>query len=283
MVKFRKEILINIALIGSKKILESNEYRLLLGKVLNQSPEWVFMHLLNLVLSDEQQQQLDELVNRRLSGEPIAKILGYKEFYGRRFFTNAHTLDPRPDSETLIDAVLKYFSVDALYQILDLGLGTGCLLFTLLSELPNSYGVGIDYSWDALMVAQKNQAYLNLTNQSALIHGNWATALQGSFDIIVSNPPYIATSEQLDVSTLHDPKLALFSGETGVEAYAQILPQIKSLLKPGGKAFLEIGKAQELCVENIALAAGLKSESTFTDLSGTIRVLCYGANKRYDL
>ncbi len=201
--------------------LETYEHRLLLGEVLNQSPEWVFMHLPTLVLSDEKNHKLDELVQRRLSGEPIAKILGYKEFYGRRFFTNAHTLDPRPDSETLVEAVLKYFSADEPCKILDLGLGTGCLLFTLLCELPNAYGVGVDYSWDALMVAQRNQAHLNLMNRSNLIRGDWATALQGhmegSFDIIVSNPPYIATSEQLDASTLHDPMMALFSGETGVD------------------------------------------------------------------
>lgn len=277
-VKIRKEIRIKIALVGSQKILKAHEHRLLLGKVLNQSPEWVFMHLPTLVLSDEQNQKLDELINRRSTGEPIAKILGYKEFYGRHFFTNSHTLDPRPDSETLIEAVLKYFSANSAYQILDLGLGTGCLLFTLLSELQHAYGVGVDYSWDALMVAQRNQECLDLIDRSSLVQSNWATALQGSFDIIISNPPYIATSEQLDDSTLHDPKLALFSGKTGMEAYAQILPQIPLLLKPGGKVFFEIGKEQELCVENIAIAASLKSESTFTDLSGTVRVLCYSAN-----
>jgi release factor glutamine methyltransferase len=262
----------------NSKNFEAHEHRLLLGYILNQSPEWVFMHLPTLILSEDQNHKLDELVSRRLNGEPIAKILGYKEFYGRRFFTNAYTLDPRPDSETLIEAVLKYFLTDKPHQILDLGLGTGCLLFTLLAELPHAYGVGVDYSWDALMVAKKNQEHLNLTNRSSLLQSNWAAALQGSFDIIVSNPPYIATSEQLDASTLHDPNLALFSGKTGMEAYAQILPQLSPLLKPGGKVFLEIGKGQELCVENIAMAASLKSESTFTDLSGTVRVLCYSAN-----
>lgn len=263
----------------NSEILDPKEYRLLLGGVLNQSPEWVFMHLPTLVLSTEQNHQLKEFINRRLNGEPIAKILGNKEFYGHRFFTNAHTLDPRPDSETLINAVLKYFLPDKPHQILDLGVGTGCLLFTLLCELPNSYGIGVDYSWDALMVAQRNQEYLNLINRSSLVQSHWAKALQGKFDIIVSNPPYIATSEQLDISTLYDPTIALFSGKTGIEAYAQILPRILSLLKPHGKLFLEIGKNQELCVENIAIAAGLKSESTFTDLSGTLRVLCYSANE----
>ena len=104
-------------------------------------------------------------------------------------------------------------------------------------------------------------------------------ALQGNFDIIVSNPPYIAISEQLDASTLHDPSMALFSGQTGLEAYEQILPKLKRLLKPKGKIFLEIGRGQELCVEKIAIAAGLANESVFTDLSGIIRVLCYSPVK----
>ncbi len=268
-----------MALVLPQKIIEVYEYRLLLGEILKQPPEWVFMHLPTLILSAEQKQNLDELVHRRINGEPIAKILGYKEFYGRRFFTNAHTLDPRPDSETLVDAVRKYFSAAEPYQILDLGLGTGCLLFTILCELSNAYGVGVDYSWDALMVAKRNQENLNLMNRSCLIQSSWSTALQGRFDIIISNPPYIATTEMLDVSTLHDPTMALFSGKTGVEAYEQILPKLKSLLKPSGKAFLEIGKGQELCVEKIAMAAGLINEGVFRDLSGVVRVLCYSPGK----
>ena len=268
-----------MALVPLQKIIEVSEYRLLVGAILEQSLEWVFMHLPTLVLSDEQKQKLDEYVQRRANGEPIAKILGHKEFYGRHFFTNAYTLDPRPDSETLIGAVRKYFSSAEPYQILDLGLGTGCLLFTLLCEFPKAFGVGVDYSWEALQVAKRNQENLNLTNRSNLIQSSWTSALQGSFDIVVSNPPYIATREQLDISTLHDPSMALFSGQTGLEAYEQILPKLKSLLKPNGKIFLEIGRGQELCVEKIAIAAGLANESVFTDLSGIIRVLCYSPVK----
>lgn len=263
------------------KDLKPYEYRLLLGKVLNQSFEWVFMHLPNLVLSKAQRYELNELIERRLKGEPIAKILGYKEFYGRRFFTNIYTLDPRPDSESLIEGVQKHFpKTKSCYQILDLGVGTGCLLFTLMCEFPSAVGLGVDCSWEALVVAKKNQEYLKLTNRSVLVQGNWTEALVGKFDIIISNPPYIATTEQLDVSTLYDPAVALFSGKTGIEAYKQILPRIPSLLSHGGKVFFEIGKGQELCVENIALSSGLKSEGIFTDLSGTIRVLCYSSSNK---
>ncbi len=266
-------------LVSVGKTIETYEYRLLLGEILQKSPEWVFMHLPTLALSDEQKQKLNEFVQRRLNGEPIAKILGYKEFYGRNFFTNAHTLDPRPDSEVLVDAVKKYFSPNQSYQVLDLGLGTGCLLFTILSEFPKAFGIGVDYSWEALKIAKKNQESLELINRSYLIQSNWIQALQGKFDIIISNPPYIETTTQLDVSTLHDPSLALFSGTTGLEAYEQILPNISSLLKPQGMIFLEIGKGQELCVENIASAASLIHKSSFTDLSGIVRVLCYSPEK----
>lgn len=253
------------------------EYRILLSVVLNKSIEWVFMHLPNLQLTETQNANLEGLVNRRLKGEPIAKIVGYKEFYGRNFITNSYTLDPRPDSETLIDAVLKNFPKEGAYKILDLGLGTGCLLFTLLYELPLSYGVGIDFSYEALKVAQENQYNLGLETRSICLQGNWANAVSGKFDIIVCNPPYINNAEVLDLSTLHDPHSALFSGKTGLEAYQQIMPQLKSLLNKDGKIFFEIGKGQELCVEKIALDNGLHAEGVFLDLSGTTRVLCYKA------
>ncbi len=261
------------------QLIEPYEYRLLLGEVLNQSPEWVFMHLPKLNLSGLQTQRLADLVQRRLNGEPIAKILSYKEFYGRKFYTDAHTLDPRSDSETLIDAVLTDFASPRPQRILDLGLGTGCLLFTLLSELPNAIGVGVDYSFDALKIAQKNQVNLQLTKRSIVTQSNWGDAVNGGFDLIISNPPYVATHEQLDVSTLHDPHVALFSGETGLEAYRQIMPQLTRLLKPYGKVFLEIGQGQQSCVENIAFNFGLSNQGVFLDLSGTVRVLCYRATK----
>lgn len=237
------------------------------------------MHLPALSLTSYQQQKLDQLIQRRLKGEPIAKILGRKEFYGRHFFTNKYTLDPRPDSETIIDAVKKYFSTEISYQVLDLGTGTGCLLFSILAELPNTHGVGVDYSWDALKVAQKNQEYLALKERSHLIQSDWAKSLQGKFDIILCNPPYISRNEQLDSSTLYDPNTALFSGITGLEDYEKILPTIPPLLKTNGLIFLEIGKGQEKCVENIASAADLIKENTFTDLSGIVRVLCYSSKK----
>jgi release factor glutamine methyltransferase len=259
------------------QLIEPSQFRLLVAEVLNQSPEWVFMHLPKLNLTGEQEQRLNDLVQRRLNGEPIAKILGYKEFYGRNFTTNDYTLDPRPDSETLIDAVLSHFAKNVPYHMLDFGLGTGCLLFTLLSEFPNAIGVGVDYSFEALKIAQKNQENLQLANRSICAQGSWGDAVKGGFDIIVSNPPYIAFSEVLDASTLRDPHAALFSGVTGLEAYQQLIPQLKALLKPYGKIFLEIGKGQELCVENIALSNELINQGVFSDLSGTIRVLCYSA------
>ncbi|MCX7343919.1 MAG: peptide chain release factor N(5)-glutamine methyltransferase [Proteobacteria bacterium] len=260
------------------KLIEPSEYRLLLAAVLDQSAEWVFMHLPKLSLTDLQKQYLDSLLERRLKGEPIAKILGYKEFYGRRFATGTNTLDPRSDSETLIDAVLQYFPKNGAYKILDLGLGTGCLLFTLLCELPLATGIGVDCSHEALNVAKKNQDYLQLVERSICIQSSWSDAVKGEFDIIVCNPPYIGTSEILDTSTMYDPYGALFSGQTGLEAYQQVIPRLKDLLKPSGKVFLEIGKGQELCVEKIALKCCLQSYGAFPDLSGTIRVLCYTRN-----
>lgn len=262
-----------------QNLIHAQEYRILLGKVLKKSPEWVFMHLPALTLSNDKKQKLEKLIKRRLKGEPIAKIVGHKEFYGREFFTNKYTLDPRPDSETIIEAIKKYFPKDNPYSILDLGTGTGCLLFTILQEFPHARGLGVDYSWNALKVAQKNQVHFKLCSRSSLIQGNWTKALQSKFDIILCNPPYISTNEKLDTSTLYDPNLALFSGLTGLEAYKTILPTISGLLKQNGLIFLEIGKGQEHCVQNIALTNKLIEKQTFTDLSGIMRVLCYSLSK----
>lgn len=276
---FAREFDAIITLPHNKHTINAQEYRILLGEVLQKSPEWVFMHLPAITLSTQQRQSLDEFIKRRSSGEPIAKILGRKEFYGRQFFTNKHTLDPRPDSETIIDAVKKYFQKDKPYQVLDLGTGTGCLLFSILAEFPNAHGLGIDYNWEALKIAQQNQENLCLKQRSLLIQSSWTQAVQGKFDIILCNPPYISTTEHLDISTLHDPKTALFSGISGLEDYEIILPNIPAALKSDGLIFLEIGKDQQTCVENIALASGLTKENIFTDLSGIVRALCYSANK----
>ena len=154
--------------------------------------------------SVEQRLQVENLIQQRLTGMPLAKIFGYKEFWKHRFMTTQDTLDPRPDSETLIEAVLKTCPLKA-YNILDLGTGTGCLLISLLEEYPEAVGVGVDLSEKALEVARQN----GVNKRIDWIQSNWCEKLSGFFDIIISNPPYIDPAEAINEGATFDPPIAL--------------------------------------------------------------------------
>lgn len=256
-------------------LIKHSEYKALLAFVLGKNPEWVFLHQHDLTFTDEQKTLLNSYIQRRSLGEPLAKIIGCKEFYSRNFFTNQHTLDPRPDSETLIDAVKSFYTIDQPLKFLDLGVGTGCLLLTLLLEFSNAVGYGIDQSCKALEITLKNINNFALNQRAFLIQGNWAESINTQFDVIVANPPYIPTNTVLDKETLHDPHTALFAGENGMADYKKILGQVFNLLKPNGLLFLEIGYGQLQDVDLLATASGLKLKKVFQDLAGIDRVVCY--------
>ncbi len=192
---------------------------------------------------------LQSYIERRKKGEPVSKIIGHKGFWSLDLKVTTETLDPRPDSETLIDAVLKHFpDKKKPFRILDIGTGSGCLLLALLSEYPNAKGIGIDISIHALDVAKTNACGFSATFQQLdWTSLTWADSL-GQFDVIVSNPPYIRTA---DIQTLdaevkkYDPLTALDGGVDGLNAYRAIGKNIAKLLYPYGKVFFEIGQGQE--------------------------------------
>ncbi len=208
-------------------------------------------------------------------GVPVAKIIHEKWFYGLPFYTNKHTLDPRPDSETLVEAILK--KAPAKIKILDLGTGTGCLICAIVKNLNGASGVGIDKSYGAVRVAQKNVKNLALNNKVKIVRDDFTSSLilhPSSFDIIISNPPYIAFGDaRVDAGALHDPKLALYSGHDGLDAYRAIAKNARIWLKPNGRIFLEIGIGQEFDVKKIFTKMGWTFIDSYKDLSGTIRVL----------
>lgn len=213
---------------------------------------------------------------------PVAKIINKKWFYGLQFFTNRWTLDPRPDSETLVEAVLKNERVNYGVKILDLGTGTGCLLCAIIANIPGSVGVGIDKSFFARRVAMQNVCALGLKNRIKIAKGTFLTPLNENeyFDIIISNPPYIPIGKQVNDGARHDPKIALYGGKDGLKFYRQIA---KALHAPPGVAlgrqclYLEIGVGQERNVRRIFKNAGWKFIANYRDLSGRIRVLQFGA------
>ena len=216
------------------------------------------------------------LLDRRAAREPLALILGHQEFWSLSFAVSPATLIPRPDSETLIEAALSALHRLAVRTVLDLGTGTGCLLLAALSELPGAWGLGLDRIPAAAALAQRNARSLGLHGRSAMLCGDWAAAIIGRFDLVLSNPPYIPAADVpalMPEVALHEPSSALAGGEDGLQAYRAILSVLPALLAPGGLAVLELGAGQADAVPALARGAGLAVAGLRADLSGTPRAL----------
>lgn len=209
-------------------------------------------------------------------GVPVAKIINQKWFYGLKFYTNKYTLDPRPDTETLVAAVIA--DNPAAPKILDLGTGTGCIIISLVKNIYGATGVGIDISRGAIRVARRNIKTCQLGEKVKIIHGSFNNPkiIKEKFDIIVSNPPYIARGDaRVDAGAKHDPKCALYAKNQGLAAYEQIANNAKNWIKSGGKIYLEIGAGQMAAVKKIFESAGWQFNRAEKDLSGITRVLVF--------
>lgn len=228
----------------------------------------------------------DALVERRMADEPVAYILGHREFWSLDFRVTPDTLIPRPDSETLVEAALAGAGPSP--RILDLGTGSGCLLLSVLHERPDGWGVGVDRSLGAARVAADNAGRLGLTDRAAFVVGDWTGAIGGLFDLILANPPYVGTAERLDREVAdYEPKSALFAGVDGLDDYRRIIPALRALLTPAGSAHLEIGHTQADLVSEIAVTEGF-APVVRRDLAGrprcvslhTVRDFALGDAKR---
>lgn len=256
------------------------EARLLAAHVLGVTPEAVLREPGSL-LRGEQAAGFRDCVAARAARRPMSRILGRREFWSLPFRVTAETFDPRPDSETLIEAVLDTaVERDAPLRILDLGAGTGCLLLALLHELPNATGVGVDASVDALEVARGNGLALGLAKRADFAAGDWGNGLEGAFHVIVANPPYIPSAEisRLEPEVArYEPRLALDGGEDGLTCYRALLADVPRLLEPSGRLFLEVGAGQAQSVAGLCAGHGLTVTGTARDLAGIPR--CVMAHK----
>jgi release factor glutamine methyltransferase len=229
--------------------------------------------------------RLERAIARRLAREPVARITGAREFYGRSFILGKDTLDPRPDTETLIEAALDIVREQGWQEkplrLLDLGTGTGCILVTLLAELPRAVGLGTDLSLGALAIAAANASAHGVASRASFIAADWLDAVSGKFDLILSNPPYLAAGEIAGLATEvaeHDPRLALDGGADGLEAYRRIAMRARDMLTKDGRLLVEIGSGQGEDVAAIFARAGLKPERSEgrRDLAGRFRVIVAG-------
>lgn len=228
-------------------------------------------------LDSAMQARFDDLIARRVGREPVSHLLGSREFWSLSFVVNKAVLDPRPDSETLIDAALDRFpDLEAPLSVLDLGTGSGCLLLSVLSERPHATGVGSDLSNSALEVASLNAERLGLAKRARFVRDDWGAAINGIFDLILCNPPYISSVDMVGLEpevANFEPHLALEGGEDGLVAYRRLLPEIKRLLSPTGTGIVEIGAGQAEAVVRIMAECGLALIEVREDLAGIKRCI----------
>lgn len=259
---------------------EEREAQHLILAALDWTPLLFFNHLspASPPLSAQQVEKIEAILQRRLKREPLSRILGVRGFWKENFFLSSVTLDPRPETEGLIELALSFFTQKPPPQaILDVGTGSGCLLLSLLQEFPTAWGVGTDLQESALATAQKNAAHLRLTERTAFLAGPWMDMIEKStfFDLIVSNPPYIPTEDipllEEEVKT-YDPLLALDGGPDGLSGYRHLIPQAAQHLTPTGCLILEMGETQGQQVKEIAQEF-LQHTQIHRDLSGKVRYL----------
>lgn len=255
--------------------LEDREFRLILQQVLGLSTSDLIIAP-ELVFSGQEQQLVEMIVQRRQNGEPLAHIFGEWEFWSLPFYLSKHTLVPRPDTETIIDAALKRFKSSPPETILDLGTGSGCILIALLHEFESAFGIGIDLSAGAVKTARRNAIRNNVHRRAHFMRASWFDGVRGTFDLIVSNPPYIKSA---DIAALmpevkdFDPMLALDGGTDGFDQIRILLRDLQRYLSPRGAAMIEIGYDQADEMINLVENSGLCVIDVHRDLNGHQRIV----------
>jgi release factor glutamine methyltransferase len=257
--------------------------RRLVASTLDLTPAELLAHS-EQALDEQQTGRVRLALHRMAEREPLSRILGRREFWGLEFALSADTLDPRPDTETVVEAVLRrVLNRDAPLRFLDLGTGTGCILLALLSEFPAAIGFGVDIAPGAVMTGLGNAAALGLGERAHFLVGDWGTAISGRFDVIASNPPYIGGAALADLPpevALYDPCLALDGGADGLGAYRSLAFDLLRLLRPGGVFACEVGSGQASGVEAILRARGLAVDGCEPDLAGIARCVVARAPAR---
>ena len=260
----------------SSHILDSE---ILLSKTLNKSREEILVNL-NFEIKDKEIFVFNEYLNRRSQNEPIAYIVEEKEFWGEKFYVNKDTLIPRPETELLVDKILKIYNGKKV-TILDMGTGSGCIILSLLNNLNKSYGIGVDISKRAILIAKKNASRLKILNKVKFFNRPFENIFYKKFDLIVSNPPYVIRKDIKNLSPdvkKFEPKIAIDGGNDGLDLIKKVIYKSKNILKIKGVLALEIGNEQYKKVSKILVNNSFKIKNTIKDYKNNVRCIIASYN-----
>ena len=249
--------------------------RVLLSEALELKEKYFFSEF---KISKNKYNLYQNYIKQRLEGKPVSKIIYKRAFWKSDYYINENVLDPRPDSETIIETVIKFSLKEKFENVLDLGTGSGCLITSIIAEFPLSFGVGVDISFNAIKVASRNSKNLNLDNRIQFIVSDWFNSIKGKFDLIVCNPPYIESSKISLLPNevkLYDPHGAIDGGIDGLNSYRTIASEISQFINQNGKIIFEIGFSQEHQVINIMKQYGFINLLKVKDLSNIVRCLVF--------
>jgi len=273
--------LITKTFLDNKITTYSLDARIVLREVLNLD-EKEFILQPKIQVSSENLGKIQKIVERRLKGEPISKIFGRRDFYSSTFLISTEVLDPRPESELIVDIANNFILDKKFKNVIDLGTGSGCILLSILKENKKMNGIGTDISFDAINIAKQNSSNLNLDERALFIVSNWFDSVDGGYDLIVSNPPYISSTEITNLSSSvknYDPLVSLDGGSDGLVCYKEIADNLNRGIRKNGRIILEIGYNQADDVIKIFESKEFYLLKKYNDISGLDRILTFETKK----
>jgi len=263
--------------------IETNslDARIILKEIFNFDEKELILNS-DLILSESKISKVQKIITRRLNFEPVSKIFGKRDFYNSTFSISDDVLDPRPETENIVEIANNFILEKGYESFIDLGTGSGCIILSILKENKNLTAVGVDISIDAIDIAKKNSKDMNLEKRSSFLVSNWLSSIYNSYDLIISNPPYIPSDEIITLSKTvknFDPLISLDGGQDGLKCYKEIAQDINRVINKNGRVILEIGYNQAHDVIKIFESKEFKLLKIYNDINGLNRILTFESKK----
>ena len=263
--------------------IETNslDARIILKEIFNFDEKELILNS-DLILSESKISKVQKIITRRLNFEPVSKIFGKRDFYNSTFSISDDVLDPRPETENIVEIANNFILEKGYESFIDLGTGSGCIILSILKENKNLTAIGVDISIDAINIAKKNSKDMKLEKRSSFLVSNWLSSIYSSYDLIISNPPYIPSDEIITLSKTvknFDPLISLDGGQDGLKCYKEIAQDINRVINKNGRVILEIGYNQAHDVIKIFESKEFKLLKIYNDINGLNRILTFESKK----